>query len=130
MPETTTNGNNKQSIQHVAIRAPLKIERTFEGITSASLQMGEETYNEEVSVVVSKVAQGHVTNALASIRAQASVLTKIEKTKNPAVLRALATLLGAEIGATIVKALSAPNGPPKEPKEGEAAPTASPRKAS
>ncbi len=110
------NGHTKDrqpngSVQQMA--EPLKIEQSLGGMVNASVTMAEQTFNGEVEVGPSKVALGHLTNAIAATKTQATVLSKIDKSKSPAIQRMLAKLLGAEMSNQL--ALEAP----KEEKEPE-----------
>lgn len=92
------------SLQHMA--APLKIEHSLEGMVDASLTMAEQAHNGETEVAQSKVALGHVSNAIAATKTKMSGLRMFERSKSPAIQREIAQLLGGKIAKQL--ALEAP----------------------
>jgi hypothetical protein len=84
----------------------LKIDHSLEGIVDASITMAEQMHNGETDVSSSKVAMGHMGNAIAGVKTKMSGLRMYEKVKSPAIQQALARLIGGNIGQQL--ALEAP----------------------
>jgi hypothetical protein len=115
------NGHSKEhhangSVERMA--PPLKADDSLEGLKQASIKMMEETYNGEADINQSKVALGHATNAVAIIKQQISAVRGIDKTKNPAIVRTLAAMVGGQLGKQLALEPPKPEAPAAdEPKE-------------
>jgi len=91
------NGHEKDrqpngSVQHMA--KPLKIDPTLDGLIEASATMGGDTWNGDAEVTPSKVALGHVTNAIAASKTKASAIRAWGRERSPTIRRLLANMIG------------------------------------